>query len=288
MPRSGSTLFRVLLGNIKGVVSLPETFFFVFKSNNKHLNISNPSQKKEFIHKWVNYYTTKRNINDLDKLKEELNEGVNSYQDVLDITVKRFIEENDITDVKYVIEKSPPHIFFQDDIKNLFPDSKSIYLLRDPRSVAGSMLNKPWSTHNIYTIARSWKKSTKLFGFIKDSIVVRYEDLVAKDKATYERINSFFDSDLTEKEFYNNQGQNLKGVRSDYHTNLSKPVDSKYIDKWKVQLSRTDKEKEILEHVCKDEMRKHGYNIEFGDKNMSFYLNYYLDILKFLIIKISH
>lgn len=287
MPRSGSTLFRLLLSNIDGVVSLPETFFFVFLKENKDINFNTNKGKEQLINSWVSYYTTRRNIDDLEKLKHTLYEEVKHVKDIFEITVLQYIKENKIEHVNYVVEKSPPHIFFQKEIKQLFPESRAIYLLRDPRAVAGSMLNKPWATHNIYTIARSWSKSTKLFGFIKDSIVVRYEDLVNKDDGTYQSITKFFNaSNVNIDDFYNNTEQNTKGVRKDYHTNLSKPVDSNHIDKWKVQLSKVDKEREIIEHVCYSQMHKYDYSRTTSEKTIGFWLIYFIDAVKFLLIKV--
>lgn len=286
MPRSGSTLLRVLLGNIEGCVSLPETFFFVFCTNHKHLDISNKSDREVFINNWIDYYTTKRIINNLEELKAKLFSDVINLKDVLDITVLQYIKENNIKDVKYIIEKSPPHIFFQDDIKSLFPSSKAIYLLRDPRSVAGSMLNKPWSTHNIYGIARSWRKSTRLLNKIKPNVVVRYEDLVNRDELTYRNVADFLDSKISLNQFYDNQNNaNQKGINSDYHTNLSKPIDNRHIDKWRVQLSKTDREQEIIEHMCKSEMLNYNYSIELKKRGYLFWLLLLLGKIKFLVLK---
>jgi hypothetical protein len=286
MPRSGSTLFRMLLGNIEGCVSLPETFFFVFLKKHKSLDISVEENRKKIIKNWVNYYTVRGMINDLAALEQELLNNVVTAKDLLDITVSTYIKENNIKNVTYIIEKSPPHIFFQDDVKRMFPNSKCIYLIRDPRAVAGSMLNKTWSTHNIYTIARSWRQSSRKINDITPSIVVRYEDLVNKSKDAYIAIRDYLSSHVSEDEFYNSSKDiDFKGVRKDYHTNLNTPISSKHIEKWKSQLSFVDREQLIIEHVCKKEMQTYGYTLEKSKKDLVFYLFLGIDILKFIVVK---
>jgi hypothetical protein len=289
MPRSGSTLFRLLLNNIDGVVALPETFFFVFLDNNKQLKLSNPEQKKQLLKNWVKYYTTKRIISNLSVLEENLNQKVTKYQDILDITVAQYIEENNFKNVQWVVEKSPPHIFFQNQIKQLFPSAKAIYLLRDPRAVAGSMLNKTWATHNIYAIARSWNKSTQLMGAIKPSIKVRYEDLVAQDDATHTSITNFFNSNINKDLFYTTaSASSVKGIAKEYHTNLNTPVATKHIDKWQHQLSKVDREQFIVEHVCKQHMLNNNYAIAPFKKDLGFYGCLLFDYLKFVFTALAN
>lgn len=284
MPRSGSTLFRLLLGNVSGTVSLPETFFFVFHEKHKKYNISVESQRLQIIKNWIDYYTIRRMISDLSSLERELISGVKEFKDILNVTVKRYIYENELKNVKWVIEKSPPHIFFQPEIISMFSNSKAIYLLRDPRAVAGSMMNKSWATHNVYAIARSWKKSTNQFFRIKQSISVRYEDLVSKDINTYQKIISFFNSDININDFYTTSKEiDFKGVNKDYHTNLSSPIATKHVDKWKTQLSIIDKEQIIVEHICKRNMLKYNYELSANEKNILFYIILLMGYLKFLV-----
>jgi hypothetical protein len=288
MPRSGSTLFRMLLGNIKGTVSLPETFFFVFYNNHKNLDFSIEQQRLTIIKKWLEYYTIKRMIIDLSSLELDLISKAHSFKDLLDVTVNRYILENNLNNIKWVIEKSPPHIFFQNDIKSMFTNYRAIYLLRDPRAVAGSMLNKSWATHNIYSIARSWKKSTLLFNKIKDSIVVRYEDLALKETNTFNSIKDFFNSEITSDEFYSTKKEvDFKGVNTSYHTNLNAPISDKHTTKWKTQLSIIDKEQLIIEHVCQKLMQQYNYEISKSPKGFSFYLMLFTGYAKFIASKLN-
>lgn len=288
MPRSGSTLFRMLLGKIDGCVSLPETFFFVFQKNNAHIKFNTKEGRLAVIENWIKYYTTRRNINDLDMLKSTLTEKAMSFKDILDLTVEQYISENNISNVKYIIEKSPPHIFFQPEIKQQFLNSRIIYLLRDPRSVAASMLNKAWATHNIYGIARSWRKSTESMMNSSSSIIIRYEDLVEKNENTFQTIKKFFGAEISSESFYDKSASvDFKGVNKEYHTNLNAPIDSKHIDKWKNQLSIIDNESTLIEHVCKVQMLKHNYKLEHKSKPSFFNVRLMLDKFKFLLTKFS-
>ena len=288
MPRSGSTLFRMLLSNVDGCVSLPETFFFPFYNQYKYIDITSVEGKNKLIDNWINFYTVKLSISNLEELKVELINQVVSFKDILNVTVKQYLKENNISNPKYIIEKSPPHIFFQKDIKQLFPNSKAIYLIRDPRSVAGSMLNKKWATHNIYSIARSWNKSCETVGLISNSAYVRYEDLVDKDAASFEKIKSLLVTSISKEEFYNKSEEvNFKGVIKDYHPNLSSPITNKHSKKWVSQLSSLDQEIQIIEHVCKKEMIKWDYEFSNAPKSKAFWFLLFTDAVKFAIAKFS-
>lgn len=287
MPRSGSTLLRVLLSNIKGCVSLPETFFFVFYNENKrNLNPSSSEDRKILVKKWINYFTVKIFISDLQLLEQRLNENTKTYRDIFDITIDFYFQENNIKKPSYIVEKSPPHIFFQEDILELFPESKAIYLLRDIRDVAGSMLNKSWSTHNIYPIARSWNKSIQLFGKIKNSIVVKYEDLITKDENVLKNINSLFSQNIVFDDFFNVDKEKVKGIHLYFQTNLLKPVSDENIDKSKIQLSTVDRELQMIEIVAKKSMIQYGYTISKSKKDIKSYLFLYVNKLHFFINKL--
>jgi hypothetical protein len=286
MPRSGSTLLRLLLDNVPGCVSLPETHFLVFYDKHKSINISVKKNREIVIENWLNYFTTKKIINDLGILKEELLTNVKTHKDIFDITVARYLYENNKINIKWLIEKSPPHIFFQHHIKSLFPTYRAIYLIRDPRDVAGSMLNKSWATHNIYTIARSWNKSTQLINKLQNGIILRYEDLSLKKSDALQRINGFFETNITENQFYTIDNSRTKGINLNFQTNLVEPISSKNMGKWKIQLSKIDRECQIIEIVCRDQMIKYEYEISKDKKDFKSYINLFFEMLRFMANKI--
>ncbi|MFP5470707.1 MAG: sulfotransferase family protein [Bacteroidia bacterium] len=286
MPRSGSTLLRVMLNNIEGCVSLPETFFFNFINEQNALDFSKEANRIITIKNWLNYFTVKTIVSDINALEDDLVKLVTEPKDILVVTTERFLKENNISNVNYIIEKSTSHIFFQDNIKKMFPNSKAIYLVRDPRAVAASMLNMPWATHNVYTIARSWSKSIDLFDRMKNNIILKYEDIVNQKDSVHESLSAFFQTAIKKQDLFLNRGTNLVGVVEEYHKNLNKDINTKHINEWKHKLSVNDKEQQIIEKVCERNMQKYGYELTVGKKDGLFYLIYFTDVLKFIFIKL--
>ena len=76
-PRSGSTLLRLTLNKMPGVIALPETNFFAFIDQHKiKKEFSSASEKNNSIKKWVRHHSIKKwNVNQLN-LK-------NTWKDVL-------------------------------------------------------------------------------------------------------------------------------------------------------------------------------------------------------------
>lgn len=87
------------------------------------------------------------------------------------------------------------HINF-DRLRFLWPDARYIHLVRDPRDVARSVLQKGWAG-NIYQASGFWIQSEECWDSLithvpRDHIVeIHYEDLVTQTKAELSRICEF-------------------------------------------------------------------------------------------------
>ncbi len=87
------------------------------------------------------------------------------------------------------------HLHFH-RLRYLWPEARYIHLLRDPRDVARSVMEKQWAG-NLYMGARFWQEAEHcwdlLAGHLRSdqAIEVRYEDLVANPEAELTRICRF-------------------------------------------------------------------------------------------------
>lgn len=284
-PRSGSTLLTFLLNNVSGCVALPETHFLVFHSIFRRLAF--PRDQQLIVDRWANFYRTKKWIADLDALSAKLRAGANSWSSLFDLTVDHYLAEKGHVDTRVIVEKSPPHIFFQNEIIQLFPGSSALYLVRDPRAVAGSLLSMAWSTHNIYTIARGCKLAAEKIGQIQPNVVLRYEDLVSKDPSAASKMEQILDIQVEETRLYD-LAADTRGMNTWTHRNLSQDMGTQFVDKWKDQLSLLDREVQVIEHICRSMMREYGYALCCDSKgSFVFRALMWLDIMKLCVTKLD-
>ncbi len=171
-PRSGTTWLNRELCNFNNTFNLlPECTLLTKQVElfNHILNYSDPERFKAYFYNSKNIRTYyKNNIMKMLALVTEINKK---------------------QDNETLILKDPELSLYLDDVKVLFPAHKLILLVRDPRDVLASMKNvmvrkqKPWDLEKTseqillyyYRIAVYQKRMSK------DTLLVRYEDLVTKD-----------------------------------------------------------------------------------------------------------
>ena len=275
MPRSGSTLLTVLLDKGENCVVLPETHFFDFYEKVKNKKFAD--NKSNIIKSWISYYRTKKWLNNLPLLEEHLEKNANTYKDLFEFSVRFYLLENNINSGEKVliIEKSPPHMYFQKDIASMFPNSKAIYLVRDPRAVIASLMSISWSTHNIFTLSKAWNRFVKDVGLIKNNLMVKYEDLVTEKEIQINKIYFFLDIREDEQPSQKYSVIDKININNPIHSEVSKPVNDKNIGKWKTILSSVDLEADQIEKICKKGMNIYEYE-RVSQKNKSLKTNLFV------------
>lgn len=272
--RSGSTLLRVMLDRIPGVVGLPETFFWTFKHAHKHLDPGAPPQRATIARQWLRYFTIKKWDIDHERLEREIVEHADTWAKVFAATVSRYVEDTGIewSAESVVCEKTPAHIHKQQSILSDYPDARFIYLVRDPRDQASSLKKCSWSTSNTYVIARVWRAGVRTIGTNPNSITLRYEDLVRETQATFGRLTAFLGKTVAYedvKEAGALQPVRLGHQKAERHGKALQPVTDKSISKWRNGLSRPDKDLQVIQYVCEREMKQFGYDVEPYDKSFA-------------------
>ena len=147
-------------------------------------------------------------------------------------------------------------------IGDVFPQSKFIHIIRDGRDVASSYL-KMERYDTILEAANRWTNSIELaqaFGSkIKDNYMeIRYEDLVTHPDKSIKKVCDFLDvvynSDMLD---HISQVEKLGDTDKSHHANLSKPISSESIGKWKHNLSESDQES--ITRLLQNPLRRLGY-----------------------------
>jgi hypothetical protein len=285
MPRSGSTVLRLHLNQFQGVVALPETHFFVFMAQHRKLEVENPAERAEIADRWVRFHRIRKMPFDKEALRQRITADARTWKDVLLFTLDAYRAQGSpqIAEPLWV-EKSPPHIFHQPAIRSMFPEARFIYLVRDPRSVIGSLKTMPWSTTNTYTLARSWRRASQLVASGKGTITVKYEDLVRDPATTFARLGEFLGVPGSYQPLERPKDKVEEG--NAFSGNAFKPLSTDMIDKWRNQLSTTDADLSIIQHVCADEMHRMGYDTADTRGDRDFRINLIGQQLRFGLLKV--
>lgn len=183
--RSGTTLMRALLDVHESVSCGPETkilpallrFLTEFKASNAN--------------------------------KEDLENAFfknNTIDSALGLFVYHILREH-IKNTDRLCAKDPDILYFMEYLHHIFPNSKFIFMIRDPRGAVASLMsriNEPLESSRVDLFLRSWHDYHAIVqmqcGIIGNKYckVVRYEDLVLNLKEKTKEISDFLNITWTE------------------------------------------------------------------------------------------
>ncbi len=185
-------------------------------------NAKNYPQFQTYVQKTVKY-THRKNVKAIDIICDALNaiaEQANTNQ---------------------WIEKTPYYVYNLPLILTYFPDARIIWMIRDGRDVANSVLQKSWGANNIYYAAKAWQSANKInHARVYDQVVkVKYEE--------------FLQTPITEL----TKIMNFLGFRCDDIDSLVENVNPAKMNQWRHTL--TAKQITVFEAVAFDTLKEHGY-----------------------------
>lgn len=274
-PRSGTTLLRTLFDAHPNVATPVECAF-----------IMNMSQKYSKLTYWTRehllafYDDLQKHIKfdtwniDLDKLKTDLLkfEGENTFQTVCKLVYMNFISLFPKEEIKWIGDKNPVYATYTPLLLRLFPESKFIHLVRDPRDNIISLKNVDFEGPFTALLAYRWQHSVRKLYYIKKKYpeqfyTIRYEDLVREPEKYYREMCDFLSLPYYGHvfEFYKKQDEALKKFNLEkimkYHKSLFSPINTSKVDLWKTQLPERDIR--ITEFVAGRWTKKYGYERRF-------------------------
>lgn len=134
-----------------------------------------------------------------------------AIRSILDGRLAKYIQssQDDLSNLKYVGDKTPQHAVRISMLRQIYPDAKFIHVIRDPRDVATSawfhigrsdhrskdelirhFMNEVWPL-NVGTARREGPQAPEQY------IEVRYEDLLDRESSEVQRLLSFLDVDCS-------------------------------------------------------------------------------------------
>lgn len=159
------------------------------------------------------------------------------------------------------LDKSPGYVMVLDSILELFPESKVIVLVRDPRDILASKLRRSQKQGNYDPLwdTISWRAAVRAGDNARskypDRIIrVRYEDLVSDPQHEFRRITEFLDLEYDDKmlsvDWVNTATVGVSGPG----------IGTSAIGKWRKSLPESDVF--VCQQLAKEEMVRNGYQLE--------------------------
>ena len=219
-PRSGTSLFRLMLNAHPQIVAPPECGFIQwnfsafgrvdFSSSKNRVAFAKAVLESKKMETWG--LTTDDLINTFDQVVAP------NYKRMVKAVFYAYSKSKGKNkDPKVAIDKNNYYLNFLEDISSAMPNAKYVHLVRDIRDVANSYLDiekknlkgkyAPSLETSAEQIAGKWTKNNeRLLTFLDDkpTLVVRYEDLLIRPKQELERVALFLGLSYDERmrQFY--------------------------------------------------------------------------------------
>jgi len=264
--RSGNTLLRSILSGSSDICIPPESYRLPFAIKRFHI-FSNRNWKyvlSEVLSEFENckeFCTWDISLEDVHNRLENIDESKRTLSNIFDELFCTYAEKHSLGS-KVWGDKTPMNTLYLNWIGDVFPQSKFIHIIRDGRDVVSSYL-KMGRYNTILEAANRWTNSIELgqaFGLnIKDNYMeIRYEDLVANPDKSIKKVCAFLDinynSDMLD---HTSQVAKLGDTDKSHHANLSKPISSESIGKWKHNLSESDQKS--ITQLLQNSLHRLGY-----------------------------
>lgn len=248
--RNGSTLLGALLNRHPDIYLSPEQYVLPYTIFRWHLLRHQDWLKvcEGAMHDFVQHTNWVWNDQDREYLMDHIKSLPIKYRNIANIyrsMCLHFARRLNKT-ATIIGDHSPKMTYFTKTLLNEFPNSKFLFLVRDPRDVILSYSKLAQLKYKMPEgVVRKWIQSVETFHRIRSIEgnrieVVKYEDLVLKTEITMRNISKFLDIPFTKK--MTQQDLDLApcqmNVRDEErHQNLSKPISGDSVNRWERELS---------------------------------------------------
>jgi len=153
-PRSGTTLLQAILSSHPRIMLPSETEYFMKFVPSDHVK-SDDAQWAKYLDELVQSERFLEQGLDAAEFTKRLKHTDKSARNVFLAMMTMHAERTGCTRIG---EKSPHHCRHVEEILFYFPHAKFIHIHRDPRDVAGSLQNTPWSRGSHRSHAKEWSR----------------------------------------------------------------------------------------------------------------------------------
>lgn len=252
-PRSGTTYLASLLENSRFKTPIETHYIIKYK---KKLDKYEPLSKQKNLSKLVNDISKERPVRqhnknlDIIKANQQISSSNTYYQVVNEINTALVDNQKNCC----WGDKTPHYLRELETLIEMFPDAYYIFIVRDGRDVALSLLEKPWGPNNLLSCATYWRDLNEKFITHHRKIpeekllFIKYEELISK---LPEHINKIF-------EFINEEKETLDKVLKSF----TEPKRNNS-NKWKKKLS--SKQQETFESQASSVLKWFDYECVYDN-----------------------
>ena len=272
--RSGTNLLRALVSSHSAVASPPPCSIVDVLADYafRYFPPSRPPHLRELAQDAITLTKSHLNPWDIDLTPQAIIErmGQASFWELFKVINELYAEKAGRT---YWFSKEPGlfrHIY---EIKMHMPNARFVYMARDGRDVAASMIKGGIQEFHIYNAAHHWASDQRYcLGAFADPMLrnsihfMKYEDLIENQESEMRRLMSFvgLGFEPSQLEFYKRKSVIDHAEKSRFWKNLAKPIDASNKGKYRESLGA--KKTVIFESVAWAEMLALGYPLESKSK----------------------
>jgi len=229
LPRSGSTLLQKIIASSDEVSTSSEPWVLL------------PLLYAQKEAGTLSEYSHTKAVQALNDVKQSLIANNNNYNEILVEFILSLYKGLSDKGSKYFLDKTPRYYLIIQEISNIFPNAKFIFLFRNPLAQFASKMN----THNgrfktLYSAIVDIGKGPNLLvsGYKQlqeKSIKINYNELVNDSKLVITRIENYLNIKIDESVLNNLSEIEIKGVMGDptLMSNASNKISSESLNKWK-------------------------------------------------------
>ena len=270
-PRSGTTLLAAMLAAHSQLSCGPETHFFRWLSEADIQALTAADQWPEAA---VDFVCTITRTNFPDHERKLLienyqvdREQVREYLQAKPPSVAAMLASITESFMRHMgktrwVEKTPDHIEYVSTIRQYFPNSPIIRILRDPRDIVLSLTNVPWGVSSIMEGLLFWKRqdeaSRTFFDTDPNSYTIRFEDLIQSPEEELAKLVKFIGESFEISMLDTSQTGKLVNSRNvAWKNKSSQPLDRSRVEVWRTKM--TVDQSRLAESVLGDRMDAYGY-----------------------------
>jgi hypothetical protein len=169
---------------------------------------------------------------------------------------------------RYFLDKTPPYFLIVDEIFELFPDAKFIFLWRNPLAVAASLATWPQGNWGgLYRENLFYGLANLISAYRRNAhraCAVRFEDYVTGDVETWQRLMSYLELPFRTESLSEFTEVDLRGRMGDKHgSTLYGDLSREPLTKWREILSnplRKEAARRYLSWIGGERLELMGYN----------------------------
>jgi hypothetical protein len=260
LPRSGSTLLQRILAAHDSITTASEPWILlplIYSLRDRGI------------------YTEYRQTAAMAAIQDFINlmpNGIDDYYEELRTFTTRLYARTTNEPVNYFVDKTPRYYLIIDDIVELFPNGKFIFMWRNPLAIISSLIESfskgKWELYrfqvDLFTGLENLISSSEKY--LDRCYFLRYEDLITNPETHINEVFDYLDLAPDSKTISNFSNVQLLGSKGDpIGTIKYKNISSEPLDKWKKSLMNPYRKlwcRQYLTWIGEDRLFKMGYEKE--------------------------